>query len=126
LDLFLNVEVAKQVAQSVAYLSGAAVAATLAYKKINKALADIHLERKKLQLHELQLTRAQANIMTAMSSEMAKFLGYKNLKQLHEQTKSPEVTLKLLLAHYRRLGILVDYVVEGKIALPVDEHVEDR
>jgi hypothetical protein len=51
---------------------------------------------------------------------MAKFLGFKNLKELHSQTGNPEVTLKLLLAHYRRMSTLVDYANDGKITLPLD------
>jgi hypothetical protein len=57
--------------------------------------------------------------MTEMCKEMSKCLGFKNLKELHQYTGNPEVTLKLMLAHYRRLSTLVEYVNEGKAELPL-------
>jgi hypothetical protein len=124
LDLFLNVDVALQVAQAVASLSGASVAAAWAYKSITKVLADINLDRKRGVLQEMQITQAQAKVITSMCVEMAAFLGFKNLKELHQYTGNSEVTLKLMLAHYRRISTLVEYVHEGKAALPFDSHVD--
>jgi hypothetical protein len=122
LDLFLNLDVAMQVAQSVATLSAAGAAAVLAYKKIHKTLTDIDVERKKKSLESLHLTQAQAKAVTEMCKEMGKFLGFENLKELHQYTGNPEVTLKLLLAHYRRLSTLIEYVNEGKAELPLETH----
>jgi hypothetical protein len=51
---------------------------------------------------------------------MAKFLGFKNVKELHVRTGSPEVSLKLLSAHYRRTSVLLEYVETGKVQLPDD------
>jgi hypothetical protein len=120
LELFLNVDVAIEVAKSVAILSGSVAAATYAYKNIHKSLGEININRKKFQLQELQITQAQAKALTSMSLEMAKFLGFKNLKELHERTGSPEISLKLLLAHYRRISTLVEYEKNGKAKLPLD------
>jgi hypothetical protein len=118
LDLFLNVDVAIQVAKSVAILAGSAATAVYAYKNIQKYLGDINIDRRRHQLQEMQITQAQAKIFTSMSLEMAKYLGFKNLKELHERTGSPEITLKLLLAHYRRILKLVEYGNKGKAKLP--------
>lgn len=119
LDLFLNVDVAVDVAKSVAALSGAAAAATLAYKKIHNYLADINIYRKKIRLQEMQITQAQAKVINGMCVELAKFLGFKKIDELHQWTGNPEVTLKLLLAHYRRISILAEYVEKGKAELPL-------
>ena len=124
LDLFLNIDVALQVAQAVASLSAASVAAAWAYKKIMKVQTDINLDRKRGVLREMQITQAQAKVITSMCAEMATFLGFKNLKELHQYTGSPEVTLKLMLAHYRRISTLAEYVHEGKAALPFSNHVD--
>ena len=48
----------------------------------------------------------------------AKFLGFKSVKSLNEQTGNSEVTLRLLLAHHRRLRTLAEFVEEGKAELP--------
>jgi hypothetical protein len=120
LDLFLNIDVAIRVAKSVAVLAGSAAAATYAYKNIQKFLGEISVDRKKRQLQQLQITAAQAKALTSMSVEMAKYLGFKNLKELHERTGNPEISMKLLLAHYRRLAVLVEYEEKGKARLPIE------
>jgi hypothetical protein len=125
LDLFLNVDVAIQVAKSVAVLAGSAATATYAYKNIQKYLGDININRRKHQLQEMQITQAEAKVYNPMCLEMAKYLGFKNLKELQERTGSPEVTLKLLLAHYRRISKIVEYGEKGKATLPLEEEIED-
>lgn len=118
LDIFLNVDVAVQVAKSVGILAGSAVAAAKAYATINKTLSTIKAEREKAKLQEMQLTQAQHKTLMGMCEDMAKFLGFKNVKELHQRTGSPEVSLKLLLAHYRRTSALVEFVKNGQAALP--------
>jgi hypothetical protein len=87
-------------------------------------LTDIHNKRKKGGLEEMRVTHAQAEMITSMCIEMAKFMGFKNLQELHRYTGNPEVTLKLMLAHYRRVSALVEYVHEGKASLPLDQRVD--
>ena len=72
----------------------------------------------------MRLTLDEAKIVTDMCDEMARFLGFRNLKELHRYTGNPEVTLKLMLAHFRRISTLVEYVENGKVALPVDSGYE--
>ena len=118
LDIFLNVDVAIQVAKSVGILAGSAVAAAKAYTTCMKYLAQVAVDRKQAQLQEMQLTKAQHKTFMSMCEDMAKFLGFKNVKELHQHTGNPEVSLKLLAAHYRRTNQLVEFVKEGKVQLP--------
>lgn len=118
LDLLLNADVAIQVAKSASALSVASVAAAKAYATISKTLSCIKAEREKAKLQEMKLTQAQHKTLMSMCDDMAKFLGFKNVKELHERTGSPEISLKLLLAHYRRTNTLVAFVKNGKAALP--------
>ena len=120
LDLFLNSDVAIQVAKSVAALSGAGVAATKAYALVKKTLSQIKVDREKAKHQELQLTAAQQKTLMGICETMARFLGFKNLNDLHARTGSPEVSLKLLSAHYRRTSVLLEYVESGKVELPQD------
>ena len=60
-------------------------------------------------------------IFMSMCEDMAKFLGFKNMQELHKRTGSPEVSLKLLPAHYRRTNQIVDFVKKGKASLPEGE-----
>lgn len=59
-----------------------------------------------------------------MSEELAKHLGFQSLKELQDKTADPEVTLKVLMAHYRRLRTLGDFVESGKVKLP--ENLKDE
>ena len=83
-----------------------------------KYLAQVAVDRKQAQLQEMQLTKAQHKTFMSMCEDMAKFLGFKNVKELHQHTGNPEVSLKLLAAHYRRTNQLVEFVKEGKVQLP--------
>lgn len=118
LDIFLNPDVAIHVAKSVGILAGSAVAAAKAYATAMKYLAQVAVDRKRAQLQEMQLTQAQHKTFLSMCEDMAKFLGFKNVKELHQHTGNPEVSLKLLAAHYRRTNQLVEFVKEGKVSLP--------
>lgn len=118
LDMFLNPDVAIQVAKSVGILAGSAVAATKAYTTSMKYLAQVSVDRKRAQLQAMQLTQAQHKTFMSMCEDIAKFLGFKNVKELHQHTGNPEVSLKLLAAHYRRTNQLVEFVKKGKVTLP--------
>jgi hypothetical protein len=118
LDIFLNVDVAIQVAKSVGILAGSAIAAAKAYASVMKSLSQVAVDRKRAQLQEMQLSQAQHKTFVSMCEDMAKFLGFKNVKELHQRTGNSEISLKLLAAHYRRTSKLMEFVKEGKIELP--------
>ena len=118
LDLVLNVDVAIQVAKSVGVLLGTATVAAKTYSSIQKTLSDLNTHRRKNDLQNANLTQAEIKTMMGMSNDIAKYLGFKNVAELHEHTGNPEVSLKLLLAHYRRLKIMAEFVQKGKASLP--------
>lgn len=118
LDLALNVDVAIQVAKSLGVLLGSAVTAAKAYSSIQKTLSDLNAHREKNRLQNVKLTQAEIKSMMSMSNDIAKYIGFKNVAELHKHTGDPEISLKLLLAHYRRLEIMAKFVQKGKAALP--------
>jgi hypothetical protein len=120
IELALNLDVAVQVAKSVALMSGSFVAAAAAYKKAWTLLLSIRTEREKARNQQLQLRQSQVKAIRGTCEELAKCLGFKNLNELHKRTSDPEVSLKLLAAHYRRLRTLHQYESRGKIELPVE------
>jgi hypothetical protein len=124
LELFLNYDVAIHVAKAVGALAVSAATAAYSYKNIQKYLGDINIDRRRRHLQGLQITQAEARVLTSMCTEMARFLGFKSLRELHERTGSPEITLKLLLAHYRRISKLLEYHEQGKARLPLDGDLE--
>ena len=121
LDLLLNPDVALQVAKSVGILAGSVVAAAKAYATAMKYIAQVAVDRRRAELTEMQLTRQQRKVFMTMCDDVAKFLGFKSIKELHQHTGNPEVSLKLLTAHYRLIGQLVEFVQNGKASLPLDD-----
>lgn len=117
LDLILNVNVAYHLAASVGALSVAGTGAVAAYKKAYTLLMQINAERRKAQNERLAADVHQMKQINLLCVELAKNLGFKNLKELHEHTGDPEVSMKLLMAHYRKMTTLLEYGKKGKAML---------
>jgi len=117
LDLLLNVDVAYQVAGALTVLSGSIVSAVAAYKKANQLLISVNTARRKADVDNLKATADELKAINAISVELAKHLGFKSLKELHEHTGDPEVSLKILMAHFRRMSVLLNYEKNGKARL---------
>jgi hypothetical protein len=86
-----------------------------------KFLSDPKNDREEAKLEQLRLTEAQVAVVITLSEDLARFLGFKSLAELHARTGGPEVSLRLLAAHYRRMSVLVDFVHEGQAALPSEK-----
>ena len=124
IDLLINPDVALQVAKSVGILLGAGVTAVEAFKRIDRARLDIAKRRRQQNREYASLAASKAKELNNMSEELAKHLGFQSLKELQDKTADPEVTLKVLMAHYRRLRTLGDFVESGKVKLP--ENLKDE
>lgn len=118
IDLALNLDAAVQLAKSVAIIAGSGAATAAAYAKAWKLLANLKAEREKARLREVQLTRDQIKAIRGSCDELAKAMGFKSLADLHRRTGDPEVSLKLLNAHYRRMRTLVEYQTKSRAVLP--------
>jgi hypothetical protein len=97
---------------------GTGVAAAEGYKRIDKARLEIARNRKKQQVEFAQFSANEVKYLNQMSEELAKNIGFESLQKLNARTKNPEVTLKLLLAHNRRMNKLAEYIALGKASLP--------
>lgn len=117
LDLFLNVNVAYQVAGAISVLSASAIGAVATYKKAYQLLLALNAARRKAKVTRMTANAAELKAMNAVCLELAKQLGFKSLKELHEHTGDPEISLKLLMAHYRRMSVILDYAKKGKATL---------
>jgi len=120
MDILLNPQVAMKIAASVGTLIGLGVTAVEAYKRIDKARLEIARNRKMQQMEFAAFSANEAKFLNSMSEEIAKNLGFESLQQLQARTKNPEVTLKVLMAHHRRISKLAEFVREGKVKLPID------
>ena len=118
IDLLMNPEVALKVAKSLGVLIGTGVAAVEAFKRIDKARLDMAKNRRRNQAEMVKYSAEEAKYLNQMSEEVAKNIGFNSVEKLNSRTKNPEVTLKLLLAHQRRMNKMAEYVASGKASLP--------
>lgn len=119
LDLLLNPDVAVQVAKSVGIYLGTLGSAAFTYKQIQKHLMEVSRKRAENRAAIVEIERREQRTYLAMCDDIAKHLGFSNTADLHRRTNNPEVSLKLLLAHYRRIEILSEFVQSGKAQLPL-------
>jgi hypothetical protein len=117
LDLILNNNVAYHLAGAVSTLSAAAVGATAAYKKSHGFVLSVNAARRRAGIERMAASAAEMKSFNALCTELAKSLGFKSLAALHEHTGNPEISLKLLMAHYRRMMVLVDFTNDRKVML---------
>jgi len=119
IELALNLGVAIEVAKAVAAISVSSAVAVKSYTAASKYLSDLKTAREKAKLSDLKLTVEQDAALMKLCETHAKFLGFKNVKALNEQTGNSEITLRLLLAHHRRLRDLAKFAEEEKAILPL-------
>jgi hypothetical protein len=98
------------VAGAITVMSGAIVSA-------NTLLLSINASRRKAKLENAKATATELKAINAMCVELAKNLGFKSLTELHAHTGDPEVSLKLLMAHQRRMSVLIEYAEQHKAIL---------
>jgi hypothetical protein len=120
LDLASNYEVIYKLAAVLPVIAGAVPSLLFAAKKAYKLITEINEMRRKNQDANLRATTAQLKSAHAISTELAKGLGYKNLEAMDAITGNPEISMKLLMAHYRRMTELLDFVESGKATFPID------
>lgn len=117
LDLILNPDIAFQIAKSVGIYLGLSVTAAKTYSTIYKILADINKERNKQKLETYKLTKSQNEQLISMSKDFANLIGFENIKAIDDVTEDSEITLKILLAQYRRIQKIGEYINTGKVSL---------
>lgn len=121
IDIGLWRDIAAIIALSVTTLSTTLIAATKTYTAIRKLLGEAELVRKSQLAQSVAADVAMAKSMRSLAVEMAKYLGFTNLKALQDRAGSAEIALKLIAAHFRRLKGLAEFVVDGKVVMPLIE-----
>jgi hypothetical protein len=84
------------------------------YDKVVKGLMERKLLRLDVKRKELQFKQEELNYIESSLNQMARILGFDNLKKINEKTGHPYVSLKILLSLYRRVRKLADYSEKGK------------
>lgn len=126
MELLLNPAVAYKIAKGVGLLLGTGVMAVEAFKRIDKLRLEITRQRRADQVEQIKLASKEAEALNQLSEEVATHLGFSSLEKLNRRTKNPETTLKLLMAHWRRLHVIAEYVRQKKVALPQAPQKKDK
>lgn len=124
MDILLNPDVAFRVAKSVGFLVAAGVTATEGYMHIRRTLNKIESDKNKQKIKNIEYSEKEVKVLISLIEELSKNIGFRNFYELNNRTKDPIVTLKILMAHYRRLTIIGNFVREGKLTLPVRDNEE--
>ncbi|WP_025597981.1 hypothetical protein [Burkholderia sp. WSM2230] len=126
LDLASNVAVIYKLAAALPVVAGAVPSLLFAAKKAYKLITEINEMRRKNRDANLKATAAQLKSAHAISVELAKGLGYKNLEAMDAITGNEEISMKLLMAHYRRMTHLLEFVQNGKATFPTEESPHEK
>lgn len=118
IELYLNIEVAIEVAKAMTIFLSSTATVIIAYKKLYKIFIDLHHLRKEKKNMSLKLDLEHVKTVNQLNNELAKGLGYSNLNQLIKNTNDVEETSKLLMAHYRRMNKMAEFVRKGKADFP--------
>ena len=122
IELALNPDVAMQVAKSIGIYLGAITtgggAIALTYKKLHKIYIDLKNERIKKRNDSIKLEKIKIATVNKLNDELAKGLGFNSLADLDKHTKDIEETSKLLMAHYRRVNKIANFVKAKKAGFP--------
>jgi hypothetical protein len=105
IELTQIVEVSKDVAQIVSYVSAALLAGNKTYSVINKGMSERKLMRLKLRSEELSLLEKEKTFIHSSVVEIAQLMGVKQetLAKLYFRNESNELAvLKILASVYRR------------------------
>jgi hypothetical protein len=91
------------------------------YTDIHKGMSQRKLTQIDIKRKEFELTRDQINFAIESYIQLAKALGFENLKELDQGTGNSLATLKILLSYYRRVRVLGEYVIKGKAEFPTQD-----
>ena len=121
LELSLVVGVAYSLAKIVKSVAAAINSANDTYHNIYKGMQERKLLKLKVEHQTLELNKAHMVFVDSSSRTMAKLLGFSSPAQLNSITKSPYLSLKILLSVYRRVRTLAEYENNGKARLSETE-----
>jgi hypothetical protein len=126
MDLALNHLTITNIATTISSFYGVAHATTAAYKKAAKFLTALKQERQKRKLEGMVASTAQLKQMQVFTEQLAKGLGFKNMAALDAHTKSPEISLKLMMSYYRRMTVLAKMQNSGKVDFSAPQSHDDK
>jgi hypothetical protein len=125
LDLYANPSVMQSISYAIGQMVLCAPALEKLYSKATNLMKKMKKDRIRSNLEAVKATAAELKEINKINAELAKSMGFKNLSALHKSTGDIDASMKLLLAHYRRMMILRDLQLKGKIKFPTTDESEN-
>lgn len=126
IELYLNVPLAIQIGSVVSSVAGSIGVCNKVYHSIHADLQRRKLLRLEVERKRVELSRDELRMLEDMSETMARVLDIGTAQFLHQRTKDPLKSIKILLSVYRRVRTLVDYKTRGKANLrSINELTQD-
>jgi len=127
IELLLNADLAIQIGTVVTSIAGSIGICNKVYNSIHSDLQKRKLLRIEVERKKVELSREELRLVEDAGETMAKMIGLQSARALHERTKDPLKSLKILLSVYRRLRLLAEFKLKGKANLrSVNELIHDK
>lgn len=118
IELYLLLPLAVQIAGAVTAVAGSILACNKVYNTIYSDLRKRKLLSIDVELKKNQLARDDIQLILESSEQLAHILSIGSADTIHQRTREPLISLKILLSVYRRVRLLADYKIKGKADLP--------
>ena len=120
IELILNYEVAKRIAEAITIFLALCNEGYSSYRMLKEIYGKLGKKRKEARNSSLTLIREEIEQVRKLNEELALSLGYKNLEDLYTKFENPEEVSKLLMAHYRRMKAMAQFVQQNKADFPLE------
>lgn len=114
IKLVLFVPAAKAIKEIVQTFCDAGKSINSLYNEIYKGMYERKLLKLDVKKKELELKEADLKFIESSTKSLARLMGFKSTRQLHQATRNPLTSLKILLSFYRRIRTLAEYTKKGK------------
>ena len=126
IELYLNLPLAVHIGAMVASVAGSIGVCNKVYHSIHSDLQKRKLLRLDVERRRMELTRDELRMVLEMSETMSRMLEIGSPDAVHERTRHPLISLKVLLSVYRRVRTLAEYKIKGKAGIrSINEMIDD-
>lgn len=114
LELYLALGLAVTLGHTVRSVAKTLDRCNATYNGIMRDMLQRKLLRIEVERARIGLSRDEFQLVEEYSDMMAKVLQIRSADAIHERTRNPLVSLKILLSIYRRVRTLAEYQIRGK------------
>jgi hypothetical protein len=115
IEMLLNQHLALQIGAVVTSVAGSIGVCNKVYNRIHTDLQKRNLLRIEVERKQIELSREKIGLVKDSVDDIVRILGLDAANTINDRTNDPLISLKILLSIYRRIRILAQYKLKGKI-----------